>query len=516
MEKKKNQKLKEILKPINDVIKQDKYDKHVYSKLINNQKGIKAEEAKLKKFYPPIKDLNRDVYASLYKFSPVFNEAELLKNSHKLNNVIVKSITEAKRYNELRENTKLDPVLSILGTSILQEEVKKIIEDKKDEIEKIQKEIEDATNAINQASKADNSGKGIDKNDSNSIGGGSSNKKLTLKEAKKKLEEALKKVDEFANKSLKRTKVNNIVAKVNSKINEVSDLITEWGLDQSSDYRFSGHEEKLALLDEIRNSRKLKEISKFLGRLKMLKFKEGTDKVKKGFEEISEIVLSDRIDKMLISEYNSLFDEDLQLLFLQKFADKKLLTYQLKSKTKNEVGSCVILIDSSGSMSGEKEIWAKGVAMAVLEMMKVQKRDLYIIHFSSMRNKKNLKVNNFEIKNHNNVREILQFVNYFEGNGTLFEPALSLARDKIDLNEKFSKADILFISDGQSVVSDSWLADFLNWKKEKHVNVLSILLNVGGYASTGSVKEFSDKIYLLSNIMSDNGVGTALNILSTL
>ena len=37
---------------------------------------------------------------------------------------------------------------------------------------------------------------------------------------------------------------------------------------------------------------------------------------------------------------------------------------------------------------------------------------------------------------------------YFSGGGTVFEPALTLAQEKIDMQDDFKKADIIFISDG--------------------------------------------------------------------
>jgi uncharacterized protein with von Willebrand factor type A (vWA) domain len=37
---------------------------------------------------------------------------------------------------------------------------------------------------------------------------------------------------------------------------------------------------------------------------------------------------------------------------------------------------------------------------------------------------------------------------YFSGGGTLFEPPLELAKDKIELDKEFTKADIVFVTDG--------------------------------------------------------------------
>ena len=513
--KNKYKSLKDILKPSTDAVKQDPYDKHIYNKELKpTQKDMIKEEKKLKKYYPPIEDLNADVFTGLYKYKPEYTDPELMKSSHKLNHTIIDKLKDSKKFIELRESTKLDPVLSMLGTVNMQEEVKKVLEESKEEIEELQKELEAAQQAMQDAQASNQSkNKGQD-DEGNSTGIGPNDEKISLEEAKKRLEEALKKADEFAEKKFNRVKVNNMVTKASKQINEITETISNWGLDRSDQFMYAGHEEKLALLNELRNSQKLREIAEFLGRLKMLKFREGRDKTKKGYEEITDIIESNKIDKMLVSEYNNLLDPDLKLIFLQKFLDNKLLSYKFKGKTKNERGPIICCIDSSASMSGEAEVWAKGVGMGLLETARAQKRDLFVIHFSDSYDKSTLKTNNFTKENHYNVRELIEFANYFESGGTLFHPALDLARDLIGTDQNYKKSDIVFITDGQSALTDSWVTEFNTWKSKNKVHVVSVLINSGwGGASDSTLKEFSNKIYNLSDIMGESGLLKAMDIL---
>lgn len=64
-------------------------------------------------------------------------------------------------------------------------------------------------------------------------------------------------------------------------------------------------------------------------------------------------------------------------------------------------------------MSGDNEIWAKSVAMGVLEICRIQKRDLYVIHFDASP-KERLHCNHFP-KNNYNVEEIIDMCEYFSG-----------------------------------------------------------------------------------------------------
>lgn len=517
MKKKNKKSINEIIVPLTNAVQQDNYDKVLYDRLKPSQIGLTDGEEKLKKYYPPITDLNKDVYASLYKYNPVYNEPQMMASTHKLNYLIMNSLSEAKNYEILRENTKLDPVLSMMGVTNLQEEVKKIIEEKKEEVEKLQEELVQAEQALQDASDMQQMEESGDESDEQGGLSSSSQKpELTLAEAKKRLEEAEKSMQDFAAETFKRSKVNNIVNNVNKEVGEISDAISNWGLDQTHEYKYSGYEEKLKLLDKIKNSHKLKKIAEFLGRLKMLKFREGRDKVKKGFQDIADITQSDKIEKMLVSEYNNLLDPDLQLLFLQNFVNKKLLTYKFKGKNKNQVGAIIVAIDSSGSMSGNREIWAKGVALGALEIARSQKRDLFVIHFSDSRDPKTLHINDFSKANHHSINEILDLANYFEGGGTAYEPVLNRAKQKISETSTFSKADILFISDGECAVTDKWLKNFIDWKVKNNISIVSILMDFYGHSTTLSLNEFSDKVYILSDIMSDSGIEQAYDILSGL
>jgi uncharacterized protein with von Willebrand factor type A (vWA) domain len=88
---------------------------------------------------------------------------------------------------------------------------------------------------------------------------------------------------------------------------------------------------------------------------------------------------------------------------------------------------------------------------------------------------------------------------YFERGGTEFEPALNLARQKIGTDKLFQKADIVFITDGQAVIRDTWLAEFKQWKKDNKVNIYSVLIDSWDN-SDATLKQFSDRVDKLSNI----------------
>ena len=48
-------------------------------------------------------------------------------------------------------------------------------------------------------------------------------------------------------------------------------------------------------------------------------------------------------------------------------------------------GPIVMVVDGSGSMAGERNIWARAVAMCLLHIARIEKRDFALVEFSSAR-----------------------------------------------------------------------------------------------------------------------------------
>lgn len=61
--------------------------------------------------------------------------------------------------------------------------------------------------------------------------------------------------------------------------------------------------------------------------------------------------------------------------------------------------------------------------------------------------------------------------------------------------------DIVFITDGDCYVSDTFTRKFNNIKQEKEFKTLGVLVNMGrGHVSDSSLKEFCDSVTLVSDI----------------
>src|SRR5690606_18813718 len=150
-------------------------------------------------------------------------------------------------------------------------------------------------------------------------------------------------------------------------------------------------------------------------------------------------------------------------------------------------GPIVVCVDGSSSMDGNKEIWSKAVCLTILEIARRQRRKFGVIVFSSKGSP--LRVFNSDLREGWSMKEvdILELADYFPGGGTDFEDPLNKAVELLQMS-KFKNGDIVFITDGECDVSDSWLSEFLDKKKELSFKVFSILIDLTGRESIESLR----------------------------
>ena len=145
-------------------------------------------------------------------------------------------------------------------------------------------------------------------------------------------------------------------------------------------------------------------------------------------------------------------------------------------------------MDESSSMYVMKAE-SKAFCLAFLLIAQKQKRDLVIIPFSSEIGE----VQYFE-KGLANTDQIISFSQQFLGGSTNFEKPLKQAL-RILLESKFQAADVLFITDGASFLTQSFIEDFNEAKKQQKFECISIILNNNSdMVDLTIVKKFSNKV----------------------
>jgi len=107
--------------------------------------------------------------------------------------------------------------------------------------------------------------------------------------------------------------------------------------------------------------------------------------------------------------------------------------------------------------------------------------------------------------------EIIELAGYFPGGGTDFEDPLDKALEFLK-ESRFTRGDIVFITDGECDVRDEWLKIFLDKKDKLKFKVFSVLIDLTGNETVESLKKFSDKVTAISNLTSKDARGIFLSL----
>ncbi len=165
--------------------------------------------------------------------------------------------------------------------------------------------------------------------------------------------------------------------------------------------------------------------------------------------------------KLVPTQY--VYDDD---IFMQKLVKKELLIrdYQARRLKRQAL---YLLIDVSGSMSGQKNVYACGVALAFVRQAINEGSTYFLRFFDDSPHELYL------IKSKEDAEKMSNILvkQPFSGGGTSIQGAINQAiEDIVESPEQFEKAEIMVISDGEDNVS-------LNKKDLKGVKIHSTIID---------------------------------------
>jgi uncharacterized protein with von Willebrand factor type A (vWA) domain len=309
-------------------------------------------------------------------------------------------------------------------------------------------------------------------------------------------------VDDFVQNLLLKDEINNLTKWLKQN-KEVLDLLTSLYPGRLWDYSILNLK-KQYFANLTRYSKfieEVKDLNKIIELLGMIELEEGQKKLEiapKGKSEVFGITRSGKIQRVLPIELLKLLKPQTKNLFYAKLNERALLSYQLRGKywlggppKKRRRGPVVALVDTSGSMHGSPEHLAKALILAITKRMIKEKRAVKVILFSSINQTVEIELS--ETKKMAN--EFLNFLYQTFSGGTDFNTALEAGLQSLK-QKKYTAADLLFISDGLSqITNQNLLQDLENWKKTHEARVFTIVV---GNNKAGGLDKISDYIHMLS------------------
>lgn len=264
--------------------------------------------------------------------------------------------------------------------------------------------------------------------------------------------------------------------------------------------------QKLMLANCFAQSAKLREISKQAGRLKRMREQFGGKKQTPFWDVANipiDIRLGNEIQRLLTHELAYLADEDLFLAFADNYINRNLMELKMGDFFSEEMGAIVVLVDSSTSMRGCREIWSKAIALNLAHCAQNNERDFCIIHFTQHP----VRVDYFPKNEEFEPKKLIKSMEYFSGGGTHFQAPLEKALEQINLNQSFKKADLILITDGEADLHEEFITEWNATKSEQGFNLYGILVET---QIPLVLEKICDHLITIADITSDSAVAQLL------
>jgi uncharacterized protein with von Willebrand factor type A (vWA) domain len=155
-------------------------------------------------------------------------------------------------------------------------------------------------------------------------------------------------------------------------------------------------------------------------------------------------------------------------LFYLKFAESDLLLYE--KYVKESLGPLYLLLDKSGSMDGEKILWAKAVALALYMRARKENRDFYIRFFD------NIPYPLIKVIRSAKPKEVLKMVEYISkirgGGGTDISRSVLSACEDIKEGSAKGISEVILLTDGEDKIAEAAVRKSVREAKSTLISVM--------------------------------------------
>lgn len=231
----------------------------------------------------------------------------------------------------------------------------------------------------------------------------------------------------------------------------------------------SGGENTRSLAARLRNSSRLREIAKLAGRFKRIAGAKRRSRVKHGVDDVVAIETGDALERLLPLELSLLVHPSTKLLAMRNLLERSCLQYRLEGTEKLGKGPLVCAVDKSGSMEGQKDVWASAVSLALLGVAQLERRPFALLCFDG-------NVKHEEIVMPGDALPEAALMVVADG-GTNID---RVVRRGLEIIEKhpgaLRAADIVLVSDGASNADEA--NDLRAWASTLGASILGVAIDV--------------------------------------
>lgn len=246
--------------------------------------------------------------------------------------------------------------------------------------------------------------------------------------------------------------------------------------------------EKEQVAQRLTRDARFRKIAEAAGRFQAIAaLRQGAKRSKHIPDQIADTSLGSNLAKLVPSELVRVALVAVRTHFLKDFADESLQQQEFNGSTDDgQQGPVVICLDKSGSMDGQREIDSTGLMLALLSIAQEQQRNARVILFDGMvRHIKD--IDPFTVTHTDRI----DLADRRYSGGTDFMQPLQKALEALEQNAALRKADVIFITDGEADVTESFSERWREAQVRLSFKVYTLL--VGTYVNPDVLNRFSDQ-----------------------
>lgn len=508
-----------------NTIRNDKWDREDYNSILKEMRELESAESELVDHVRTGSTAMEDQFFALMKSAPDLKDPKDVRPDHLINRAVMDEAMDLDEYNQLRLYSATDEVASGLACVAMEPELEILfdkLQKQQEQSQQLQQMMEQMEGLEGEASDAAGSAEEALTNGDKSEAKDFQEQQARAEEQMEKLRQEMEKLAAEIDAGVEETKPE-IKEHMRDALKEAADQAENldtcenaWGMDKGGLHRLPA-EKRIELARKLNND-KFRRIAQLFGPMSRMALAEQTRKTTHAREEIYDIELGNNLNTALPTELIGLDDDIASLLFFIKYNEQQLLQYKMRGNEKIAKGGIIFCEDGSGSMSGDREVWAKAVGLSLLQIAKLQKRDFLGIHFGGPAEFKKFLFDHGKSEIQTEYKATKETFSYLDGvidfaechfgGGTDFVTPLTLALEKLKEQHDRDgavKGDIVFCTDGACGVPDQWLEDFKIEQEKLGFKVFGII--IGGSPNSEPLRTICDgRVFTIDNLTNGDDV----------
>jgi len=289
-------------------------------------------------------------------------------------------------------------------------------------------------------------------------------------------------------------RLREVLSDAQEDLQSATELIAAWSSGPGQETRLPA-ELKLRLMRDVVRNPRLRMIATLFGRYRRLGLRERTLPALRASQEVVDFVQGGDVARAVAGELSNFAMEEREDLFYAKVVTRSLLIYELWRR-EEEPRAVYLCIDNSGSMAGDKEVWAKASALALAHLALAEGRPVEVVLFGDAADPLRVVSMRPDDDAPTRLEKVLDIASYFLGGGTDFVKPLAHVLDTIETEGRKGN-DLLFVSDGLCPIPEEFIKTFRETKARYDLRMTSVLIGEDPF----SLGEISDELHRLDEAL---------------